>query len=446
MMRPNRRRDPFLMFLFMNLAYQVSQLPIKPFVTLVLIGASVVVHFGHEFDLPIPSLNFVCIPPASLLQSPNLENFGRMIAASFFHFDDWHLYYNCASLVWKGANIENHIGSEEFLKWVAMLLLLNNFVFLALAHAAWAFGITNDPFSCAMGLSGLVFALKVILNHQSTGTSLLIALPVPTRYLAWAEIFLYSALYPHVSLLGHISGVLSGYVFIKVLDLMRNAIPATPTATPTQTRAPQTYGSGVVGSRGPSQAPPPTSAPQRPTTASATTPTEPSPPSAPSQGHVLGTNQPSPSGTSANASSESTLRRRHISETPTATEPSPAPPQNVNISQTRTETLSSPTDEIDRNVVFATPTPPSVTPVVSPQSSITEDSMDSRSSWAEDTTTPPATNSDLSASVVFVNPESESWEFVQEESLPAQEAAPAQEQAVDLDLIRRQRLQRLDPR
>ncbi|CAI7994484.1 Rhomboid-related protein 4 [Geodia barretti] len=70
--------------------------------------------------------------------------------------------------------------------------------------------------SCAVGFSGVLFALKVVTTHiQPAGmTRVMGFIPVPMRIACWVELVLISVLFPHVSFIGHLAGILIGFAFV----------------------------------------------------------------------------------------------------------------------------------------------------------------------------------------------------------------------------------------
>ncbi|XP_047953097.1 rhomboid-like protein 14, mitochondrial [Salvia hispanica] len=121
------------------------------------------------------------------------------------------------SLLWKGIQLESAMGSVEFasmnltpaLLGMSTLLLAK---FLLLLHY-------DRPYynEYAVGFSGVLFAMKVVLYSQSDSYTYVHGLIVPARYAAWAELVLIQMLVPGVSFLGHLGGILAGitYVYLK---------------------------------------------------------------------------------------------------------------------------------------------------------------------------------------------------------------------------------------
>ena len=94
-----------LFILLAQLAAQVQRLPVKPPVTLALGALNVALHLRTDV---LPALGAVCLAPSAILQALarghgayNGEVPLRLVGSAFVHADDFHLYYNMGSLLWK---------------------------------------------------------------------------------------------------------------------------------------------------------------------------------------------------------------------------------------------------------------------------------------------------------------------------------------------------------
>lgn len=146
-----------LLLLLAQLWQQIEHLPVKPVVTLALNGFMVAAHVEPLF---IPFLNYsihdMCLGHAQIVWSFGSGDFVnvllRFFGAAFVHGSDYHLYYNCASFLWKGSVFETRLGPGPFAVLVMMLLVL--------AHASYLIaGILMQSHQCTIGFSGVVFAL-----------------------------------------------------------------------------------------------------------------------------------------------------------------------------------------------------------------------------------------------------------------------------------------------
>lgn len=75
-----------------------------PPATLALLVGNVAVHVAElvlpQLALLLPDLREVCLQPAAMLAGRG--SLQRLLLAHFYHLNDWHLYYNMSSLLWKG--------------------------------------------------------------------------------------------------------------------------------------------------------------------------------------------------------------------------------------------------------------------------------------------------------------------------------------------------------
>ncbi|XP_069104289.1 rhomboid-related protein 4-like [Argopecten irradians] len=166
-----------------------------------------------------------------------------LILAQLTHGDDIHLYYNMASMLWKGRKLENRFRSVYFAFLLVVFTILCGITYIGL-NMALAF-LTDDQsyeLTCAVGFSGVLFALKVLVSHYSPrGTQYIMGfIPVPTRHVFWAELVLIQVITPHASFTGHLAGILVGLLYIKgPLKMLMDAFMVT---VPTYTYTAQTSG------------------------------------------------------------------------------------------------------------------------------------------------------------------------------------------------------------
>ncbi len=201
----------YLMFMLLQLGAQVQRLERKPPATLAMMGAMIALYLQPELG---PSLDEVCISPALVLRDTDLF---RLIGSAFVHAGDMHLYYNMSSLLWKGVQIELASGSAAFVAMCSTLLLLSHVLMVAVGFALGPLtGFYQEAFtSCSVGFSGVLFALKVVLNDGSPTHSYVMGMSVPTKYAAWAELVIASMINPRASFLGHLCGIVAGYVWTR---------------------------------------------------------------------------------------------------------------------------------------------------------------------------------------------------------------------------------------
>ncbi|POI28680.1 hypothetical protein CIB84_007570, partial [Bambusicola thoracicus] len=166
------------------LLYQISQVGLQniPSVTLAVLVLNV-----FFFLNPVRPLHEACI---SVKEAFYRQNWQRLLLSPVHHVDDWHLYYNMVSMLWKGIMLERKLGSMWFAYIIAVFSVLTGIVYVLLEFMLVK--ILNDPsyeMSCAVGFSGVLFALKVLNNHYNPGrVSSVLGLQIPSKYACWVEL------------------------------------------------------------------------------------------------------------------------------------------------------------------------------------------------------------------------------------------------------------------
>ncbi|KAM7412647.1 hypothetical protein PAMA_020154 [Pampus argenteus] len=191
------------------LASQLFQVGIDniPPVTLAVLGLNVYLYL-----FPAAPLMKVCV---SVQEAYWLKDWRRLLLSPLHHVDDWHLYFNMASFIIKGIRLEGRLGGAWFLYLLSVFSLLTGLVYLLLEMLLTE--LTQDQFysmSCAVGFSGVLFALKVLSNHYHPGgVTYLMGIPVSNRYASWAELVLIHIMAPGSSFIGHLAGILVGLLY-----------------------------------------------------------------------------------------------------------------------------------------------------------------------------------------------------------------------------------------
>ncbi|CAA6653824.1 unnamed protein product [Spirodela intermedia] len=192
----------------------------KPPVTAALLVANVLIYLRWPplLDRALPAIDEVWFNPYLVVKAaaPPCSAAERrpqaLLPIALYHMGESHLVYNMMSLLWKGVQLETSVGSLEF---AAMTLLL------FFDHE------TAYYYEHAVGFSGVLFALKVVLNSQFSGDlfTYVYGIVVPARYAAWAELVLIQLFVPGVSFLGHLGGVLAGIFYLRLRGLRGGSDP-----------------------------------------------------------------------------------------------------------------------------------------------------------------------------------------------------------------------------
>lgn len=205
-MRHRPRGSQLGLLLLASQLFQVGLENIPP-VTLAVLGLNVYLYL-----FPAAPLLKACI---SVQQTYLFNDWRRLLLSPLHHADDWHLYFNMASFLMKGIRLERRLGGAWFLYLLSVFSLLTGFVYLALEVLLTE--LTQDPShsaACAVGFSGVLFALKVLINHYYPGgVTYVMGVPVSNRYASWVELVLIHITAPGSSLIGHLAGILVGLLY-----------------------------------------------------------------------------------------------------------------------------------------------------------------------------------------------------------------------------------------
>lgn len=148
-----------------------------------------------------------------------LQQWKRLVLASFVHLDDMHLYFNMVSFIWKGRTLERRYGSRKFFIIIMVFAVLSQ-ILLTVLNRMLATLFWNGSYltSCAAGFSAVIFALKVLTTHNMWEESVSILgfpITVPTQFACWIELVLIQILVPNASFTGHLAGILVGFAFVR---------------------------------------------------------------------------------------------------------------------------------------------------------------------------------------------------------------------------------------
>lgn len=121
------------------------------------------------------------------------------------------------------------MGSAEFASMVASLLAMSQGITLLLAKSLLLFFDYERAYysEYAVGFSGVLFAMKVVLYSQSENYTYVHGLIVPAGYAAWAELILIQIFVPGVSFLGHLGGILAGILYLRLKGRYSGSDPLT---------------------------------------------------------------------------------------------------------------------------------------------------------------------------------------------------------------------------
>ena len=253
----NDRQPHVAMLLLYELNRIIMPLPIKPVATMAIIAVNMVVHYVDSYTLGYNfSINKNCILPRKMLHlfvqttNPGTSRkwlnlfsetmtratngilefnfaqqfpFNRLILSSIIHVDDWHLYYNMVSLAWKGVHLENSMGMYAYIGLLIYGLIVSHILMIFLScfffySYMWQWhpfeSLAESYDSCAVGFSAVLFCLKYVLNANSGSISNVYGFALPSKLAAWLEIVIISVMQPNSSFVGHLAGILAGFIWV----------------------------------------------------------------------------------------------------------------------------------------------------------------------------------------------------------------------------------------
>ncbi|XP_044526730.1 rhomboid-related protein 4 isoform X2 [Gracilinanus agilis] len=206
-MQRRARDTPVGLLLLASQIFQVGITNIPP-VTLACLALSVLL-----FLKPLKPFYSLCLSVESCFEKKDWQ---RLLLAPFHHADDLHLYFNMASLIWKGLTLERRLGSVWFACVVSVFSILSGVVYLALEYCiAELLDQPEHKMYCVIGFSGVLFALKVLNNNYNPGGHTnIMGIYIPNKYACWIELIMIHLLAPKTSLAGHLAGIIVGLLYV----------------------------------------------------------------------------------------------------------------------------------------------------------------------------------------------------------------------------------------
>lgn len=209
--------------------------------------------------VPVPwDAASVCLSAQAVLKWKEYE---RLFLAAFEHGDDIHLYYNMLSFLAKGRTLEKHFGSPYFAYLLGVFTALTSITYVGLEVLLCEIFDDKQYYkTCAIGFSGVIFALKVLTTHYwETGHRRYFGVRISGKYAVWVELLAIQLMVPNASFVGHLAGILVGVMYTQgplkfIMDLPLKALQTREERRPSGAQY-TNWGSGVSGRA----APPPSS-------------------------------------------------------------------------------------------------------------------------------------------------------------------------------------------
>jgi len=180
---------------------------------------------GIVLHLSIESLG--CLSPYQAVQKFQLW---RVVTHGLIHTSLAHLVLNSIAAVQLGYVVERKAGSKEaMVKILGSALIIESLLYIAVSYGAdgilLLFGKHEEVSRhCVAGLSGVLFALLVLISgpmpldmdgvRNADKVSLYGLFGVPKFAVPWILLALIQIVLPQASLLGHLCGMVAGYVLM----------------------------------------------------------------------------------------------------------------------------------------------------------------------------------------------------------------------------------------
>jgi len=141
----------------------------------------------------------------------------RIFSSAWFHMGILHILLNMMSFLPLGSSLEKTLGTIRYAYLILLVSILNSFIHIFISYLLFynPFYSTSFIYECSVGFSGVIFTLLVINLHSSTEQtrSLFGIIKVPSSFYAWVLLVVLQLIMPGVSFLGHLSGIISGYLY-----------------------------------------------------------------------------------------------------------------------------------------------------------------------------------------------------------------------------------------
>jgi rhomboid domain-containing protein 1 len=214
----NNRQLRMLLPLAVAVWQQVQRLDFVPYATLATLALNVYIYLHTAEFSVLP----YCLSAAKVLAG---RSFHVLLTNTFVHASDSHIYYNALSFLHKGVQLERQAGAGGLAALLLQCCALTPLYYVALELAGS--GLAPQLFSrsaCAVGFSGVIFALKVVCQHRFPAPGTVMGVPLPPQLLAWGELVLISVVSPQASFVGHLAGILAGLTLVHGEALLGRAL------------------------------------------------------------------------------------------------------------------------------------------------------------------------------------------------------------------------------
>jgi len=159
-----------------------------------------------------------CINPDAMW-SHIITSLPRYILHSFVHANILHIILNSIALIHFSSNFEKHVGSVLLIYIVLIFTVLIAIVYSFVAQVLSILFINKWMNTCTIGISGVLFSFITIESLNNETVRNVRGIEIPSKYNPWILLVFTQIFWPKASFLGHLSGIIIGYLYnMEILD------------------------------------------------------------------------------------------------------------------------------------------------------------------------------------------------------------------------------------
>ena len=179
------------------------------FITHALILLNIVLFLNID-----PISNFInsysLLSPYLIMEKGEIE---RLIFHNISHVNLFHLYVNMISLNYLGMYFERNLTTKKYIKLLFSLGLISSLLYCLIALICKiCFDYIDFYYGYSKGFSCIIFGLSYLYQNQTNIDRLILGFSIPSQYVIWAQLAIIRILRPSSNLLGHLCGIIAGYL------------------------------------------------------------------------------------------------------------------------------------------------------------------------------------------------------------------------------------------
>jgi membrane associated rhomboid family serine protease len=166
----------------------------------------------------INEIEDTCINP-DIMWSNIFTSLPRYILHSFVHANVIHIIFNSIALIHFSSNFEKDVGSVLLIYIVLVFTALIAIFYSFAAQIFSIFFIDRWMNTCTIGISGVLFAFITIESLQNETIKRIGGYEIQSKYNPWILLIFTQIFWPKASFLGHLGGIVVGYLYyLGLLD------------------------------------------------------------------------------------------------------------------------------------------------------------------------------------------------------------------------------------